>query len=58
MEHKAVSASSFQVPPQIYRAWSPGAYAAVCLAKFYFDKVYVISRVNYLGETWSRAQRR
>ncbi len=58
MEHKAVSASSFQVPPQIYRAWSPGAYAAVRLAKFYFDHVYVISRVNKLGETWSRAQRR
>ncbi len=57
MEHKAVSASSFQVPPQIYKAWSPGACAAVCLAKFYFDRVYVISRVNYLGETWSRAQR-
>ena len=45
------------MPPQIYKAWARGAYAAVCLTKFYFDRVYVISRVNYLGQTWSKAEK-
>ena len=28
------------------------------MTKFHFDRVYVISRVNYLGQSWSKAEQK